>query len=281
VRERALAELRRRYPVLGNPAHPVSRVVATREPHLQVTNPDEELDAIAIDAEHRELYRQLAPTSFLAVPLVARGRTLGAISLGTSAPSMRRLADDDLQLAIELAERAALAVDNALLYQEAQAEVAERQRTEGRLRALGQASEVLAGSLDYEGRCAGWPGSSCRASPTGASSTSSGRTARSGAWRSSTRAAARTRCGEVLDRFPLDPEADYGVPAVVRTGVAELVEDESAERLTRDVDDPGGLLQALGDIAPRSSIRVPLIARGRTLGAISLLLRRLRPLVRA
>ena len=79
------------------------------------------------------------------------------------------------------------------------------------------------------------------------------------------------RVRAVLDRYPLDADAEHGVPAVIRTGVPELVEDETAERLTRDVENPSGLVQELGDIAPRSSIRVPLIARGRTVGAIALL----------
>jgi PAS domain S-box-containing protein len=50
---------------------------------------------------------------------VARGRTLGAISF-VAAESGRRYGEDELQLAEELARRAALAVDNARLYEEAQ-----------------------------------------------------------------------------------------------------------------------------------------------------------------
>jgi len=49
------------------------------------------------------------------VPLVARGRTLGAITL-VSAESGRRYGTNELELAEELARRAALAVDNARLY---------------------------------------------------------------------------------------------------------------------------------------------------------------------
>jgi PAS domain S-box-containing protein len=269
--EATLAEIRRRYPVLENPAHPVSRVVATREPHLQSDAAEQALDGISLDADHRALYRRLAPLSFLAVPLLARGRTLGALSLGTTAHSNRRLDEDDLGLALELAERAALAVDNALLYEESQDEVEERLRTEARLRAIGRVSEVLAGSLDYEETLrtvasllvpgfADW----CivyERRPDGS--------IRRLAIEHAGGQAERVR--EVLDRYPLDPNADHGVPLVLRTGVAELVEDETSERLTRDVSDPDGLMKELSDIAPRSSIRVPLVARGRTLGAISLL----------
>jgi len=68
------------------------------------------------------------------VPLVTRGHTLGTITLVVSAESGRQYTEMDLALAEELARRAALAVDNARLYAEAQqlnAELEERvaQRT--------------------------------------------------------------------------------------------------------------------------------------------------------
>src|SRR5262249_32125317 len=54
------------------------------------------------------------------VPLVARGRALGTISL-VAAESPRQYSEADLPFFEDLAQRAALAVDNALLYREAQA----------------------------------------------------------------------------------------------------------------------------------------------------------------
>ncbi len=57
--------------------------------------------------------------SFIAVPLMARGETLGALHL-IAASSARLYGDDDLDLASDLARRAGLAVDNARLYQQAQ-----------------------------------------------------------------------------------------------------------------------------------------------------------------
>ena len=57
--------------------------------------------------------------SYIVVPLEARGRMLGTISLGTG-ESGRRFGDLDLSLARELARRAALAIDNALLFGAAQ-----------------------------------------------------------------------------------------------------------------------------------------------------------------
>jgi PAS domain S-box-containing protein len=60
---------------------------------------------------------ELEPESWIAVPLVARGRTLGAVTLVT-AGSGRSYGPDSLSLAQDLARRAALAVDNARLYRE-------------------------------------------------------------------------------------------------------------------------------------------------------------------
>lgn len=67
----------------------------------------------------RELLAELAFRSYMAVPLLVRGRALGALALTTNARG-RRLGPDDLALAEELARRAALAVENARLYREAQ-----------------------------------------------------------------------------------------------------------------------------------------------------------------
>lgn len=66
-----------------------------------------------------ELVRKLAVDSYMAVPLVVRGRVLGAIALTTSM-SGRRFQAGDLALAEDLGRRAALAVENAQLYREAQ-----------------------------------------------------------------------------------------------------------------------------------------------------------------
>ncbi len=62
-----------------------------------------------------EIPRGTAITSLVVLPLIARGRTLGAFSLGLG-PSGRSFHADDLTLAVDLADRAAMALDNALLY---------------------------------------------------------------------------------------------------------------------------------------------------------------------
>jgi PAS domain S-box-containing protein len=69
--------------------------------------------------EQVQLLRATKITSYISVPLMARERTLGVITFATST-SGRRYSTKDVWLAEELARRAALAVDNARLYREAQ-----------------------------------------------------------------------------------------------------------------------------------------------------------------
>jgi PAS domain S-box-containing protein len=109
-------------------------VLRTGRPEYYPEASEELLAAIARDAEQVELVRSLGVKSAMIVPLVTRGHTLGTITLVVSAESGRQYTEADLALAEELARRAALAVDNARLYAEAQqlnAELEERvvQRT--------------------------------------------------------------------------------------------------------------------------------------------------------
>lgn len=79
--------------------------------------------------------------SFIAAPLMARGETLGALTL-ISTSSARDYGDDDLDLATDLARHAALAFDNARLYQQAQ------QATRARDDVLGIVSHDLRNPLN-------------------------------------------------------------------------------------------------------------------------------------
>jgi PAS domain S-box-containing protein len=69
--------------------------------------------------ESLHLLQQLAPRSVMVVPLMARGRTVGTLSF-ISTRDERRYGSADLALARDLAHRAAVAVDNARLYAEAE-----------------------------------------------------------------------------------------------------------------------------------------------------------------
>ena len=77
--------------------------------------------------EGAELMEAIGPRSQIVVPMRARGRVLGALSL-TMAESGRRYTEAELDLARDLGLRAGLAVDNARLYEEAQAAAEAEQR---------------------------------------------------------------------------------------------------------------------------------------------------------
>ncbi|HEY6828052.1 MAG TPA: GAF domain-containing sensor histidine kinase, partial [Gemmatimonadaceae bacterium] len=96
-----------------------SRVAATGRAELNASADDEFFVSIARDDAHLELMRSTNITSYLSVPLTTRERTIGVITFAT-ATSGRRYSTKDIWLAEELARRAALAVDNARLYREAQ-----------------------------------------------------------------------------------------------------------------------------------------------------------------
>jgi PAS domain S-box-containing protein len=104
----------------------LGKVLLTGEPELYKTVPDTLLDEIE-DEELRATIRGLGLKSIMIVPLIARGRTLGGLTL-VSAESERLFDETDLELSMELSRRAALAVDNAWLYKKTreQREVAEQ-----------------------------------------------------------------------------------------------------------------------------------------------------------
>jgi PAS domain S-box-containing protein len=126
-------ELQERYPSDPETTRGVRKVLKTGEPDMMAEIPEELLDEAAVDPEHRQIMSKLGLRSYMVVPMVARGRNHGAITL-VSAESGRRYEKTDLRLAEELARRAALAVDNAKLYEEAQREIAERKEAEEALR---------------------------------------------------------------------------------------------------------------------------------------------------
>ncbi len=75
-------------------------------------------DSMARDEEHRAIIRGLKAGSYMAVPLFARGRIVGAITFVYA--ESRRVYDGEARLLAEaVARRAGLAIDNARLYQEA------------------------------------------------------------------------------------------------------------------------------------------------------------------
>jgi PAS domain S-box-containing protein len=114
-----IEEYDRRYPL--DPDSPVGspKVIRSGEPELLSEIPDEFWAAVAQDPEQHRLMREVGIVSALIVPMRVRGATIGDIALAYSV-SGRRYAEDDLPRAQDLADRCALAIDNARLHTEAQ-----------------------------------------------------------------------------------------------------------------------------------------------------------------
>ncbi|HEY3445100.1 MAG TPA: ATP-binding protein [Myxococcales bacterium] len=89
------------------------------------------------------LAREMGHASFIVAPLVARERTLGALTFARG-PGQPPYNDADLRFAEEIARRAALAVDNARLFRNARVAEEEIRRAATRLRLLADASQVFA-----------------------------------------------------------------------------------------------------------------------------------------
>jgi len=97
----------------------LTRPLRTGQPLLVARISDLEINQIAIDAEHRRITRGLGPTSIITVPLTARGTTFGILTLVRS-DRTGPFDASDLPFASEVAQRVAVAVDNARLYNESQ-----------------------------------------------------------------------------------------------------------------------------------------------------------------
>src|SRR4029079_15655818 len=73
----------------------------------------------------------------------------------------------------------------------------------------------------------------------------------------------------LAEKYPTDPQAPYGVPNVIRTGQPELFAEIPGELLREATADTPELQETLAGLGLKSSMCVPLVARQRTLGAIT------------
>jgi signal transduction histidine kinase/putative methionine-R-sulfoxide reductase with GAF domain len=233
----------------------VGAAIRTGEPVLSA-----EIDESALRAAfgNRPAYLDallsLDLTATIIVPLTARGRTLGALTF-VSAESGRKFGPAELQFAQELAARAAVAVDNAHLYR-----ASERRRD--RLAFLAEASALLGSSLDVDatldrlgalltGTFADWAAIHlARADGPPLLTTIS----------HADREKQHAALAELAE-YPADREPPLLVTRVIETGEPQLWSPVVANHT------PGTLEHAEG---LHSGLIVPLIARSRILGTLSL-----------
>ena len=137
AQQHLLDEFGARYqPDPANPASVSARVATTTRPVLRPAATRADANAVAGDPALMRIYDALDTRSYIVVPLVARGETLGTITFATTGASGRRFGEGDLALVEMFAARAALALSNARLYAEteaARARAVERAQLESQL----------------------------------------------------------------------------------------------------------------------------------------------------
>jgi signal transduction histidine kinase len=149
-KEDLLREMRMLYPPTIDSPQPASRALRAGEAIVFREFDQESLASTVKDERHFELITKLAPRAAMAVPLVARGHTLGALTLSWS-ESEREYGEAEVALAEGLASRAALAVDNAMLFAREREARADAEDAVARLRDLEVISETALVHLDLDG----------------------------------------------------------------------------------------------------------------------------------
>ncbi len=110
-----LRQLREQHPIEAASAHPVAEAIRSGEPRLLSELDEDQLRRFASHPQHAQFMIDARCSSAIVAPLTARNRILGAISLLRCGQGAR-YSRSDLTLTVELACRAALAIDNARLY---------------------------------------------------------------------------------------------------------------------------------------------------------------------
>ena len=229
-----------------------ARVLRTAEPVFLREVPQELLDeAVERDPNAAEALEEISIRSAITVPLRSGERTLGALTLVSE---VRELQDSDFELAQELAARAAIAVENARLYREAE------RRAEAAL-ALEYVGDGVV-LLDEDGRVRFW--NAAAAAITGVRETDAlGRRPAEvlPTWEE------LTRLAELADAATPERARPVTVPIetasrdrwVAVTGVAF---DEGVVYALRDVSDEHALERARSDFVATASheLRTPLAA---------------------
>ncbi|HEY7003912.1 MAG TPA: ATP-binding protein [Gaiellaceae bacterium] len=197
------------------------------------------------------------------LPLVVEGKAIGAIAFTFNEEV--QFDPERRALKTTLAQQAAQALDRVRLYQ---AERALRQR----MTFLADASELLGTTLDYETtltqltrlavpEMATW----CTVDMVGPD----GSIRRLALAHEDPEQAAWAE--RLAEEYPPDPDAPMGVPNVIRTMTAEFVPEITDELLVEAAQGDERLIEIVHELGLRSAITVPLVARGRSLGALSLI----------
>jgi signal transduction histidine kinase/CheY-like chemotaxis protein len=120
TKEALVYEVRARHGYKPTSAHGVPAVLRSRQPVLMARAAEADLSAAAQNDDQLQLLRQLGPKSWLIVPLLARERLLGAITLAVT-ESARRYGRVDVSFAEVMASHTAAAIESTRLRRAAEA----------------------------------------------------------------------------------------------------------------------------------------------------------------
>jgi PAS domain S-box-containing protein len=260
-RVRWAEELAEKYP--DDPEAPEGSYAVLRsgEARLVPMIPEGLLEQVAVDEEHLRVLREVGIHSYMIVPLIARGRTLGVLSFVTTEESGHSYDEVDLKLAEELARRAALAVDNARLYRDALA-------NQERLRFLAESGEILASSLAYSATLQ----SVARLMVPALADWCIVDVLDGDELRRVAVAAAEAEDQALLEelRRTYPPTIDSPQPAAqaLREGEPVVFHEFTPQSLADTTRDDHHL-ELMRKLNPHSALAVPLVARGHTVGALT------------
>ncbi|MFO0607034.1 MAG: ATP-binding protein [Polyangiales bacterium] len=235
-------------------ARGVGRVAAERRPYA---SPDVAHDA---RVEAPPWVEREGVTAYAAHPLYVAGRLVGAVDVF----ARRALPPDDLDALASVADAVALGIERHRLLAEAR-ERADEQAF------FAEVGALLTSSIEYETtlanvvrlavpRLADW----CAIDVL-----EPDRTIRRIAV-AHVDPAKVALAHELLERYPPDPDAPMGMPAVLRTGRPDFLPEIPDALLVEAAQGDDALLALARDLGLRSSICVPLVANDRVLGALSL-----------
>lgn len=113
-------DLYQKFPSASDVSNSPASVMLTGQSELNTYVNSDFLKQLAFNAEHLQIIESLSLYSYICVPIRTGRNILGTLTLVTSQESGRRLTETDLHLTEDLCTRAAIAVDNAKIFQEAQ-----------------------------------------------------------------------------------------------------------------------------------------------------------------
>ncbi|MGH7204534.1 MAG: ATP-binding protein [Candidatus Levyibacteriota bacterium] len=256
------------YKDLSDMAYGIPRILKTGKPEIIKKIDKKILAPVKKYTTLLKTVKQIGLKSYMGVPLIARGKIIGAITF-SSVSEHRYYTKQDLKFVEELAHRIALVLDNVRLFGEAQGEIKERKQAELNLKYLAEASKMLSSSLDYKTtlsniaklavpKIADWCAVDLLNGKGGLEQVAVAH-----------KDPQKVRWAKELRKIdPPDLNAPTGIPHVIRTGKSEyypVITDKTLVQIAKNKKQ----LKLLRDIGFTSAIVAPLCREGRCIGGIT------------